>query len=82
VNDAWAAAVAVTASAAAVLAVAPLAELDILLQGFGAGTVVRTLIAYRARRRNPRRETFPIQVRWGIVGLVLASGVLTVVAVW
>jgi hypothetical protein len=69
VNESWiiAAALALTA---VLLAVAPIDELGFLLQFFGAGTAVGTLVAYRAIRRNPRRETFPIQVRWGCVGLV------------
>lgn len=62
-SDAWAVA-AVVAAAAVLLAVAPSAEVAVLLQGFGAGTMVGTLIAYRAKQRNPRREAFPIQVRW------------------
>jgi hypothetical protein len=71
VSDAWAVAAALAATAI-LLAVAPVAELAFLLQFFGAGTVVGTLIAYRALRRNPRRETFPIQVRWGCMFLAPA----------
>ena len=59
---------------AVLLAVAPIDELGFLLQFFGAGTVLGTLVAYRATRRNPERETFPIQVRWG--GVVLGGGVI------
>jgi hypothetical protein len=75
-TDAWAVAAALVATAV-LIAVAPIDEVGFLLQGFGAGTVVGTLIAYRATRRNPRRETFPIQVRWGVFGL--GAGVIVVV---
>ena len=68
-TDAWLVAAALAATAV-LLAVAPIDELAFLLQLFGAGTVLGTLIAYRARRRNPDRDTFPLQVRWGCVGLV------------
>jgi energy-converting hydrogenase Eha subunit G len=70
-TDAWLVA-AVLAATAVLIAVGPIDEVGFLLQGFGGGTVVGTLIAYRATRRNPRRETFPIQVRWGAVGLGIA----------
>jgi hypothetical protein len=69
-GDAWAVAAAI-AAAAALVAVAPSPEVGVLLQAFGAGTAVGTLVAYRATRRNPERETLPIQVRWGLVGLFL-----------
>jgi hypothetical protein len=67
-TDAWAVAAALAATAI-LIAVAPIDEVGFLLQFFGAGTLVGTLIAYRATRRNPRRESFPIQVRWSVVGL-------------
>jgi hypothetical protein len=73
VNESWIipAALAVTA---VLLAIAPFDWLGFLLQSFGAGTVVGTLVAYRATQRNPRREPFPIQVRWGCVGLTAGVG--------
>jgi hypothetical protein len=70
VTDAWVVAAALAATAI-LLAVAPVDELSFPLQFFGAGTAVGTLIAYRALQRNPRRETFPIQVRWGAFGLAI-----------
>jgi hypothetical protein len=73
VNDPWIVAAPLVATAI-LLAVAPGDELGFLLQLFGAGTVIGTLVAYRATRRNPARETFAIQVRWGCVGLGLAFG--------
>jgi hypothetical protein len=72
VSDAWAVAAALAATAI-LLAVAPIDELGFLLQAFGAGTVVGTLIAYRALRRNPGRRTFEIQVRWGVFGLAIGG---------
>jgi hypothetical protein len=66
VNDGWAVAVAPTATAV-LLALTPVAGLEYFLQWFGAGTAFGTLVAYRATRRNPRREVLPIQVRWGCV---------------
>jgi hypothetical protein len=66
-TESWAVA-AVPAATAALLAVAPVDEVAFFLQFFGAGT----LIAYRAAQRNPERDTFPIQVRWGCVGLCVA----------
>jgi hypothetical protein len=81
VTDAWAVAAAIVATAV-LLAVAPIDEVGFFLQFFGAGTAVGTLVAYRAQRRDPERETFPIQVRWGVFGLscaviaVLVDGVI------
>lgn len=74
-SDAWAVAAALAVTAA-LLAVAPIPELGFLLQFFGAGTAVGTFVAYRATQRNPDRETLPIQVRWGCVGL--GAGLLAV----
>jgi hypothetical protein len=71
VNDAWAIAALLVATAV-LLAIAPIDELGFLLQFFGAGTAVGTFVAYRVTRRNPRRETFPIQVRWGGIFLGFA----------
>ena len=74
-NEPWVVAAPLVATAV-LLAVAPGDELGFLLQFFGAGTMIGTLVAYRATRRNPRRETFPIQVRWGCVGLAFAVGAM------
>ena len=76
-SDAWTVAAAAAATAL-VLAVAPIEELGFVLQFFGARTAVGTLVAYRATRRDPSRETLPIQVRWGSVGLFLAVGAVLI----
>jgi uncharacterized membrane protein len=77
VNEPWVIAAPLVATAI-LLAVAPGDELGFLLQFFGAGTVIGTLVAYRATRRNPERETFAIQVRWGAfwlgIGLIYMIG--------
>lgn len=60
------------AAIAALLAIQPIPELGFMLQFVGGGTVLGTFIAHRARRRNPARDPFAIQVRWAAVGLVFA----------
>jgi hypothetical protein len=80
VNEPWVIAAPVVATAI-LLAVAPGDELGFLLQFFGAGTMVGTLVAYWATRRNPERATFPIQVRWGAVWLGIGLIVLIAEAV-
>ena len=74
-NEPWVVAAPLVATAV-LLAVAPGDELGFLLQFFGAGTMIGTLVAFRATLRKPRRETFPFQDRWGSVRLTFAVGAM------
>lgn len=65
----------------AVLAVGPVPELGFVLQGFGLGAAVGTLVAYRARRLGFEHDSWTITTRWSLGVALLSALVVPVTAV-